>query len=271
VRFSLRLRRWAYPLISATLAISLILVQPMTAQAISWADIILQGIQVVQLSSMSTKQEMALGAQINEEILSGQARLYDNPALTAYINQIGQRLASNSSRNKITYTFQVVDDDSINAFATMGGYVYVHTGLIKTADNEAELAGVMAHEIGHIAAKHSIKQMKDLAIAKGIVGGAGLKKSVAVNLGVELAMRRPNSRTAEHEADKLGMEAMGRAGYGQSGMVSFMKKLGQKASMPTFLSTHPSSSDRVQRLEKLVTKSTGDGLDGPAYKAKTKI
>ena len=100
----------------------------------------------------------------------------------------------------VAYTFQVVKDDSINAFATAGGYVYVTTGLLKAADNEAQLAGVLPHEIGHIAERHLIEQMQETAIARGLTSAAGLDENTAVQLGVELALLRHNSRFDEFQA-----------------------------------------------------------------------
>ncbi|MFB2771184.1 M48 family metalloprotease [Pelatocladus sp. BLCC-F211] len=121
----------------------------------------------------------------------------------------------------------------------MGGYVYVTTGLLKAADNEAQLASVIAHEIGHIASRHAIEQMRETAIARGVATAAGLERSTAVQIGVDLALQRPNSREDEFEADRKGLRTLGRAGYAESAMIAFMQKLLQKRSLPTFLSTHP--------------------------------
>lgn len=266
-----RSRRWLYPILSVVVAVGLWLGQPVMAQAISWGDLILRGIQVVQLSSMSDNQEVAIGRQINESLTSRQFRLYRDPELNRYVNQIGQRLAAQSSRPKIPYTFQIVDDPSVNAFATMGGFVYLHTGLLKLADNEAQLASVVGHEIGHIAAKHAVKQMRETAIARGLLGATGLDRSTAVNIGVELAVKRPNSRNDEYEADQLGLRTLGRAGYAQIGMVDFMGKLLRQRSVPTFLSTHPATSDRISRLKQSINPAqanTGIGLDNAAYRAR---
>jgi predicted Zn-dependent protease len=241
------------------------------AQAISIGDLILRGVQVVQLSSISDKQEVALGQQINGQ-LSRQVRISRDRGLTDYVNQIGQQLAKTSARPQIPYTFQVVDDNGINAFATMGGFVYVNKGLLQAADNEAQFASVVGHEIGHIVGRHSINQMKEAAIASGVIGAAGLNRNAAVNIGVELALRRPHSRKAEYEADQLGIKNLGKAGYAQSAAPAFMSKLMKQSSPPTFFSTHPSPADRVTRLQQQIEpgKATGKGLDGVAYKAKVR-
>lgn len=270
-RFFLRLRsrRWLYPLLSLTMVAGICLGQESIAQSFSLGDLIRQGAQVVQLSNLSDKQEVEVGKQINDE-LKGQVRLSRDSKLTAYINDIGQRLAKNSSRSNIPYTFQVVSDKAVNAFATMGGYVYVNEGLIKLADNEAQLASVMGHEIGHIAARHSIKQMKEQALASGIANVAGLSRNTVVGIGVDLALKRPHSRRAEFEADQLGIATLGKAGYGQSAAPTFMTKLMSQSSTPTFFSTHPSTSDRVARLKQAVNpaQANGAGLDNAAYQAK---
>jgi beta-barrel assembly-enhancing protease len=264
-------RRWIYPIISTVIAIVLIVGHPLTSQAISWQDLILRGIQVIQLSSMSDRQEVELGQQINTQLTQRQLRLYENPAINQYVNQIGQRLAAESRRPNLPYQFQIINDSSVNAFTTMGGFVYVNTGLLMLADNEAELASVIAHEIGHVAARHAVKQMKEVAIAQGLTGAAGLDRNAAINIGVDLAFKRPNSRRDEYEADVLGLETLGKAGYAQSAMVSFMNKLLRDRSAPTFLSTHPATSERISRLRQSINPAQGnygDGLDRSAYRAR---
>lgn len=269
--FSSRARRWIYPLISLVLAVSLCLGQPVVAQALPWIDLIMRGIQIAQLSNLSPRQEVAIGQQINNELVGKQVRLYRDRALNQYIDEIGQRLARTSSRNNISYKFQIVDSSKINAFATMGGFVYVHTGLIAAADNEAQLASVIGHEIGHIAARHSIKQMRELAIASGLATAAGLDRNTVVALGVDLALRRPNSRAAEYEADQLGLVNLGRAGYALAAMPAFMEKLVSGPSVPTIVSTHPATGDRIERLRQAIDTAgpdQGGGLDRAAYRAK---
>jgi beta-barrel assembly-enhancing protease len=262
-------RRLLYPLVSFVLAVSLIAGIPQASQA-GWFDLLLNGIQVIQLSNISNRQEVAIGKQINNQLVGSEIRLYRNSALNRYVNDIGQRLAQQSKRSDIPYTFQIVNDKSINAFTTMGGFVYVNAGLIAAADNEAELASVIAHEIGHVAERHAIQQMRQAAIARGVASAAGLDRNTMVNIGVELALRRPNSRKDEFEADRVGLETLQKAGYAPSGMVSFMEKLLKRGgSVPSFLSTHPNTSDRIKALEQAIdpaSANTGDGLDNAAYK-----
>ena len=268
-----RRRRWLYSLFSLILAFSIGLTNVIPAHAVSWFELLIRGAQIIQLSRISDQQEVELGSQINEELIkSGQAKIYPNRALTNYINNIGQQLARTSSRSSIPYTFQVVDDRSINAFATMGGFVYINTGLILKADNEAELASVIGHEIGHIVGRHAIEQMRERAIAQGVLSTAGLDTSQAVQIGVELALTRRNSRQDELEADRFGLENLTKAGYAPSGMLGFMQKLLEAGggSTPTFLSTHPATSERIKLLEQSIdpkTANVGKGLDKQAYKS----
>lgn len=254
-----------------SIIINLVYIQP--SYSISWLDLMIRGIQVVQFSNISNAQEAELGSSINQELInSGQAKIYRNQTINSYINQIGQRLAKTSERSDIPYTFQIVDSNDLNAFATMGGYVYVNRGLIAAADNEAELAGVIGHEIGHIAAKHGIKHMRDQAVAQGLLSAAGLDRSDAVQIGVELAVSRPNGRSDELEADRFGLNNMIKAKYAPAGILGFMQKLLKAGgSTPTFLSTHPATSERIKILKELInpqTANVGDGLDNRAYKSR---
>lgn len=266
-------RRLFYPLISVVVALGVCFGTPLVGKAIDLRPLLLQGVQVLQLSNISDRQEIELGNQMNQQLRSGQVRISRNGELNRYVEQIGRRLAANSDRSNLPFTFQVVEDDSVNAFATLGGFVYVNTGLIRTADNEAELASVMAHEIGHIGGRHLVKQMRQKALANGVASAAGLDSNTAVNLGVELALNRPRSRQDEYDADTRGLRTLSRAGYAPSAMVSFMQKLlkGGGRSLPTFLSTHPGTSDRINSLRRAISSQYsegGGGLDNAAYRAK---
>lgn len=258
-------RRWLYPILSLAIVVGICIGQPLASQAISWADLLRGGVQIfqgIQLSRLSDAQEADLGRQINNELTSRQVRLLRDASIQQYVNDIGQRLAQASDRPNIRYTFQVVDDNSINAFATMGGFVYVNRGLVAAADNEAQLASVIGHEIGHIAGRHAIKQMRSAAIQQGLLAAGGLDRSTVVNLGVQLALRLPNSRQDEYDADQRGLRAISRAGYAQSQMVAFMQKLLQFRSPPTFLANHPATSDRITRLRQLISQNPTSGQAG---------
>lgn len=269
--FSDRIRhRWFYPLLSLMVTLSLCSAAPHPTLALPWRDLILQGIQVIQLSNMSERQEVQIGQQINAQLLGSQFQLYRNPQVADYVDEVGQRLAAASDRSNIPYTFQVVRNDSVNAFATMGGFVYVTTGLLRTADNEAQLASVLGHEIGHIASRHAVEQMRQVAIERGLATAAGLNRNTMVRLGVELALNRPQSRKAELEADQKGLRTIARAGYAQSAMIGFMEKLLGESSPPSFLSSHPATQDRIAALERAIDPAranVGDGLNETDYRA----
>ncbi|XGV97152.1 MAG: M48 family metallopeptidase [Leptolyngbya sp. BL-A-14] len=255
------------------IALGVLVGQPVMVRAISLGDIIRlipSGIQVIQLASLSDKQEVAIGKQMNDETIARQFRFYRGAELNQYVNQIGQRLAAQSGRTNIPYTYQIVEDKSVNAFATMGGFVYVTTGLMKTADNEAQLASVIGHETGHIVRRHLVNQLKEEATLRGVATLAKVDTNTIVNIGTTLALSRPHSRNAEYEADQAGIMMMGKAGYAQTAAPAFMSKLLNQPSTPTFLSTHPATADRVARLKQLVnpTMANGAGMDNAAYKAR---
>ncbi|KHG42379.1 MULTISPECIES: M48 family metallopeptidase [Aphanizomenon] len=266
-------RRCLYPFISVSVAVTICLGTPLSSKAIGFSDLIRvlpQVTQIFNLSNISDRQEVDLGQQMNQEIQQ-EVRISRNSQLNSYVEQIGRRLAANSTRPNIPYTFQVVEDPAVNAFATAGGFIYVNTGLLKTADNEAEFASVLAHEMGHIEGKHLIKQMRQRAIASGVASVSGLDKSKAVGIGVQLALNLPRSRQDEFDADKRGLANITRTGYAQSAMVSFMKKLQGSSSVPAFLSTHPGASDRVISLQNQIKNQPSRqnyGLDNPVYQSK---
>lgn len=251
------------------MALSVIVATPQVTHA-SLFDLIFPAIQAIQLSNISDRQEVQIGQQINRQLVSQEIRLYRNPEITNYVSEIGQRLAQQSKRPDIPYTFQVVNNKEINAFATMGGFVYVNAGLVAAADNEAQLASVIGHEIGHIAARHSIQQMRQQAIAQGLAAAAGLDRNTMVNLGVKVALQLPNSRKDELQADQQGLDMLKQAGYAPSAMPAFMEKLLKRGgSVPTFLSNHPATSDRIRALEQAIDPAeanVGNGLNTNAYK-----
>jgi beta-barrel assembly-enhancing protease len=262
-------RRWLYSCISA-LTVGIITVgQPQVGQAADWIQILMQGAQIIQLSNVSDAQEAGLGADTNRALLSDKVKIYQNQAVTSYVDRIGQRLARNSARPNIKYTFQVVEDDAINAFATMGGYVYVNTGLLKAADNEAQLAGVMGHEIGHITGRHALQHLKDATIAQGISSIAGVDRNQMAQIAAQLVFTLPNSRKDEYDADRRGLATMIQSGYAPTAMPEFMKKLSRGNSAPEFLSSHPAVNERVANLQRMIPaayKNRTDGLNASSYK-----
>ena len=261
------LRRWLYTAWAIILSLSATwVVPPVKADLL---DLIFQGIRIIQIFNLSEQEEIELGQRINQQILQD-VRVYNNASITRYVDGIGQQLALGTERSQIPYTFQVIQDDGVNAFATVGGFVYLNTGLLQTADNEAQLASVIAHEIAHIDRRHAIQQLQQAAIAEGILTAGGLEQSAATALGVELALNRPNSRAHELEADEAGLALLIQAGYAPIAAVDFLQKLlDESNATPDFLSTHPHPEARINALNERLnpaTASIGKGLNGAAYR-----
>lgn len=217
-----------------------------------------------QLNLLSTQEEVALGQQFAVQIEDSE-KILDNPAIQNYVAEIGKRLAAAAPRQDVPYAFKVIDaPDTVNAFALPGGYMYIYTGLMKTCANEAELAAVMAHEIGHVAAHHHgemmTRQMGMDMVSEMVLGK---KPGMIANLAGQMftsGLSARYSRAQEREADSLGMDIMYRAGYPPQGMIAFMNKLlevdrqqGGGRGLPIF-ATHPSPEERVQLLQELIQR-----------------
>jgi len=209
---------------------------------------------IIAKMSGSTEKEVRLGRELAAEV-DRQAKFVDDPVITEYINRVGQNIVLHSD-TKIPFTIKVIDSDEVNAFALPGGFFYVNKGLILAADNEAEVAGVMAHEIAHVAARHAVENqakmslMEYLAMGTSIfLGGIpGMVFQNTAGLGM-LGIFMKFSRGAEEEADKLGVQYMYAAGYDPSAMATMFEKLEAKnKKKPGFISkafaSHPAPPDR---------------------------
>jgi predicted Zn-dependent protease len=224
---------------------------------------------------ISIEEEWQLGQQLSQEI-SRQVRINNDPALNAYIRNMGQRIVAQTNMANLPWNFYVVDDPSINAFAVPGGHVYVHTGLIANADNASELAGVLGHEISHVLARHSTEQISrqyGLQMLAGLVLGQnpGQLAQIAASIAAGGALAR-FSREAEREADEIGIQAMHRAGYNPAGMATMFEELleqrqGSPGRVEQFFSTHPLTEERIRdsrnRAQQLGTGGTV--TDEPAF------
>lgn len=209
----------------------------------------------------SPKTEQEWGAQIAQQVAKT-AKILQDPVVNAYVNHVGQAIVKNSDA-KVPFTIQVIDTDQINAFALPGGHFFVNTGLILAADNEAQLAGVMAHEIAHVAAHHQAREMTRMHFADlGMVplvmlsGGslAGLGAYEATTVTVPLTFLQ-FQRDFEEQADWLGVEYMYKAGYDPEQMTAFFTKVeALQKTKPTLISkafsTHPQTPERVARTRK---------------------
>ncbi|HQR36333.1 MAG TPA: M48 family metallopeptidase [Blastocatellia bacterium] len=207
---------------------------------------------------LSEEEEMKMGEQVHQELLK-QVRLVDDRALNDYVNRLGQSLARRSERPNIPWRFYVVNDKAINAFATLGGRVYVHSGLIAATTSEAQLASVMGHEIGHIVGRHGLENVKKaqklgmFAIGATIVGAifggqGGAQAGEAIGSLVAGGFLMKHSREAEREADFLGLYNIKNAGYNTGGMVEMFQMLQQVTkgggSMGSILASHPDPRER---------------------------
>lgn len=207
----------------------------------------------------SLEKEQQLGRELASE-LEAQVRLLNDPVVTEYVTRIGQNLVRNSDA-QVPFTIRVIDDEEINAMALPGGYFYVNSGLILAADNEAELAGVMAHEIAHVACRHATRAMTKgriwnmASLPLIFVGGApgyAVRQLIAVGLPIS-SMKF--SRDAEREADLLGLEYQYAAGYDPAEFVQFFEKVhalerhGKQSFVSKLFSTHPMTEDRIRRAQ----------------------
>jgi predicted Zn-dependent protease len=212
--------------------------------------------------SMDT--EMKMGKQY-AMMVEQTARMVQDPVVNEYVNRIGQNLVRNSDA-KVPFTIKVIDSDEINAFALPGGFFYVNSGLILAADEEAELAGVMAHEIAHVAARHAMQQMTRMQYASLatipliFVGSWGIYEaaSMAINLALPVTFMK-FSRNFETEADFLGLQYMYKTGYDPQAFVSFFEKIEAKdkkkpGTLARAFASHPPTPDRIEKAQEEIRK-----------------
>ncbi len=206
----------------------------------------------------SLEKEMALGKQLAQQV-ERQSKIINDPIVAEYVNRVGQNLVRNSDA-KVPFTIKVVEDPAVNAFALPGGFFFVNTGLILKADSEAELAGVMAHEIAHVAARHGTRQATRGEIAQlstlpliFMGGAAAYGIYQASGLLVPLTFLR-FSRAFESEADYLGLQYMYKTGYDPTAFVDFFEKIEtmekrKPGTMSKVFSTHPMTDDRIAKSQ----------------------
>ncbi len=209
------------------------------------------------------ERQIAMGKQISQQVETT-SKVITDPVVTEYINRLGQNLVRNSD-SQVPFTIKVIDSDDINAFALPGGFFYVNSGLILAADEEAELAGVMAHEIGHVAACHAAREntranlMQMMTIPLIFMGGPiGYAAYEGAGLAVPLTFLK-FSRGFEAEADYLGVEYMYKAGYDPQAFISFFEKVqAQEKKKPGTVSkafsTHPQTPDRIGKSQQEIAK-----------------
>jgi len=218
---------------------------------------------------VSTQQEVQLGADYAAQI-NRQLPMLNDASTVSYVNQIGRQMARIADPRGIQYNFYVVNSDVVNAFAVPGGHVYVNRGLIEHADNLSEFAGVLAHEIGHVAQRHSIEQLQraqnanlGLSVLYGVLLGrnpSGLEQA-GIQVGGS-AVFAGYGRDAEREADAVGVGYMVRAGYNPNGMVTFFQELlelqqRQPSRVEQWFSTHPTTQERVDNTRAIIQQTPG--------------
>ena len=222
---------------------------------------------ISQINFLSTADEVGIGRQAAKEVEDSLPMLTDREVVD-YVRELGHRLARQAKRQDVEYVFKVVDSSDVNAFALPGGWLYVNAGLIATADTESELAGVMAHEIGHVVGRHGARQISAqyglallLEIVAGGPGGDSVSRQIAgqfAGLGAGLTLLK-YSRDMEREADALAVEETYAAGIDPAGIGVFFKKLmklhaSEPGGLDVFFSTHPPTNERIKSVVAEIAK-----------------
>lgn len=211
----------------------------------------------------SIEKEVAIGRQLAAEV-DRSSKIINDPLITEYVNRVAQNIVLHSD-SKVPFTIKVIDSQEVNAFALPGGFLYVNRGLLEAADNEAEVAGVIAHEVAHVAARHGMEQASKgelfnyLSIPLIFLGGIG---GYAIRQGLGLAVPLSFlkfSRGAEKEADRLGAQYMWASGYDPNALITFFEKLQAKdkrkpGTLSKLFSTHPMTGDRITEVRSLVAR-----------------
>src|SRR6202158_1750668 len=217
----------------------------------------------------SLEREIALGKGLAQEV-ERSSKLIDDPVVTEYVNRVGQNLVRNSDA-RVPFTIKVIDSDEVNAFALPGGFFYVNSGLVLRAQEESELAGVMAHEISHVTARHGTKQatkgeLMQLATIPSILLGPGGWAGYGIYEATQLAIPFSYlkfSRDAEREADFLGLQYMYKAGYDPNAYVTFFERIQtddkrRPGTIPKVFSSHPPTPERIENAQKEIARILPD-------------
>jgi len=233
-----------------------------------------------QLNFLSTSREISLGNQSAPQFTKQYGGEIPSETIRAYVADLGARLAAQSERAGLPWEFYVVDSSVVNAFALPGGKVFISRGMLSRLSNEAQLAGVLSHEIGHVTAKHIGQQLSQTLLLQGVAIGLGVASAnsdkdwlramgVGASIGGSVYLLK-FSRDQESQADELGVRYMTRLGYSPVGQLQVMEVLQKesagKSRSPEFLSTHPLPKTRIRRLEKHIREHYPNHEDPAAYR-----
>ena len=247
--------------------------------ALTGVAVVVFAISPAAITLVSVPQEIEIGREANTQVRKTTAELRD-PQVTTYIARVGQRLARAAPGAKYPYTFAVADYREINAFSLPGGPVWINRGVLHASTNESQVAGVLAHEIAHIAQRHAADQLTKTLLAKwslgalgamlGNTGGAGTAQiaGALVTNGVFLKF----SRDDEREADRVGVQIMRKAGWDPRGMIELFEVLRREqkrdpGAVDVFFSTHPSPQDRIAQLTAAIARRPGGMRDSAQFRA----
>jgi predicted Zn-dependent protease len=241
-------------------------------------DQITRGIETAQKLQglvISEQEERQLGAEVSERIRTRYGVVQDR-ALHTYVSLVGTVLAQGSRRPALDWQFIVLDTDAVNAFAAPGGFVHVTRGALALARNEAELAGVLAHEIAHVVEKHTVEAIQKNKLvrvgADETLGNSALLLDQVATRAYELLLENAYDRNDEEQADRVGVELANKAGWAPRGLADFLGSLAQRnqgaAERRGLFASHPQTRDRIDRMGKLIASNTlaGAALVEPRYR-----
>jgi predicted Zn-dependent protease len=244
-----------------------------------------------QRVQLSPKQEVVLGVQARSQMAARHGGLYPNSAIQAYIDQVGGRVVQRSAAAKAPsaeagypYEFHLLSDpQTINAFALPGGQVFLTVGLLRRLKSEAQLAGVLGHEVGHVVGRHGAEHLAKQQLGTALVNAVGIaasdnpdnaRQAAVLAQAANQLVSLQYGREDELEADQLGFRFMTEAGYNPQGLVELMQILGsarQGGASPEFFSTHPNPENRVERLRKLITQAYPNGVPASLEEGRDKF
>lgn len=228
-----------------------------------------------QRVQLSPRQEIALGLQARDNMAARHGGLYPDSKLQAYVTQVGQRVVKQSKASQSPYLYQFYllrDPKTINAFALPGGQVFITAALLGRLKSEAQLAGVLGHEVGHVVGRHGAEHLAKQQLGTALVNAVGIaasdtaedaRRAALVAQAVNQLVSLRYGREDELESDQLGFQFMTQAGYNPKGIVELMQILGssrQGGGPPEFLSTHPNPGNRVERLQALIAENFPNGI-----------